>query len=200
MTHTKFTVISILLCSISNLIEQMLSLIIFPNPQISAFFNGHLNNAPFLAAFFIKILLSGLIGGILGFILFPLFYPHEKLKVDFSANMSSEQNENKTKNINDALTKEDTPPDASVEKREVQPLKPVEAAKHLENTATKKEFDEKLSNGTFEDPNVVVENPGQTLVDNPATLFDPSPKELEKPQLDDESFGKKRYELGTPKP
>ncbi len=200
MTQTKFTIVSIILCGLSNLIEQMLSFIVFPNPQISALFNGNLNNAPLLAAFFIKILLSGLIGGILGFMLYPLFYPSEKLKVDFSANPSSEQNENKPEDNDGTSTKEDTPPEASAEKGETRPLKPVEAAKHLENTETKKDFDEKLGSGTFEDPNVVVENPGQTLVDNPATLFDPPPNEIDKPQLDEESFGKKRYELGTPKP
>lgn len=200
MTHTKFTISSIILCGLSNLIEQVMSFIIFPNQQISALFNGNLTHSPLLIAIFIKVLLSGLIGGILGFIFFPLFYRSEKLKVDFSTNLPTEQYESKNENTNDKSTKEQNSPDAAIDQQEAQPMTPLEAAKHLENVETKKEFEEKIGSGTFEDPNVVVENPGQTLVDNPATLFDPPPKELEKPQLDDESFGKKRYELGTPKP
>ena len=199
MTHTKFTITSIILCGISNLIEQALSLLIFPNTQIFDLFHGNLSNFPLLIAIFIKIVLSALIGGILGFVLFPFFYPPPQMKVDFSNNTD---NSSKTENDNklDRHTSKEILPTKSNQFSDDTVLKPDEAAVHNENIAKKEEFEEKLSSGTFEDPNVVVENPGQSLVENPATLFDPPHVELKKPQLDDESFGKKRHELGVPKP
>ncbi len=202
MTHTKFTITSIILCGISNLIEQALSLLIFPNTQIFDLFHGNLSNFPLLIAIFIKMVLSALIGGILGFVLFPFFYPPPQMKVDFSNNkennLTSSNNENDNQ-LDRHIPKEILPtkPDQFSDDTV---LKPDEAAVHNENIAKKEQFEEKLSSGTFEDPNVVVENPGQSLVENPATLFDPPNVELKKPQLDDESYGKKRYELGTPKP
>jgi hypothetical protein len=81
------------------------------------------------------------------------------------------------------------------------PLTATEAAAQNALSEIKKEFEEKISTGTFEDPNVVIEHPGEMLVETPATLFSKEPvKEPEKPELPDESFPRKELIYAVPRP
>lgn len=201
MSHTKYIINCLIITSLTSFLVQILDILIFPQAHIIITFQSFLNNSSLIIVILISVLLSGLIGGILGFIFYPFFYTPDQMQVDFPANMQAQPQVINTDNVNKTHSTDETSINTHDDSQEGVPLKPDEAALHNENIEKKDEFDEKLSSGTFEDPNVVVENPGQKLVDNPATLFNPVPNEdPKKPHMNDDDYARKLYALGVPKP
>lgn len=86
-------------------------------------------------------------------------------------------------------------------KEVAEPISSIQAALLQEQNTVKKEFESKVTDATFEDPDVIVKNPGQKLTETPAALFSKYPYENpEKPQLDDESFSRKNLDRTPPRP
>lgn len=148
----------------------------------------------------VELFISSLIGGILGFILYPLVIKSEKINFDQQSTLSkTSAAESEKITTDDSLLKESA--DNNQIDSTITPLTSEEAAVINQKTEIKEEFEQKISSGTYEDPNVVVEKPGQTLVENPATMFNKPPQEdIKKTDLDDECFSKRNYESGVPKP
>ncbi len=199
MSHLKFTINSMLTgCLTWFLLRIMTPLLTTTSLSLSVFQNK-LFQLPIIFNL-LQLILASALGGIIGYFLFLISQKSPQIPFDQQKIASSLNNDSPEESASN-LPLPEQPINKNPMESPITPLKPEEAALHNEKTELKEAFEEKISNGSFEDPNVVVENPGQTLVENPATLFNKAPlEEIKQTDLDDENYSKRRYEWGVPKP
>lgn len=197
MTQNKFIFSSLTVAGSTYLLIRLLELIIFFGTHPVIALSGNFIQLP-LYILSIEFLLACLIGAILGYFFSINYLNPTKINFDPNKETQSPQENKASELVNENASTQDVPESGNACPP---PLTPHEAAVQNEKNEMIEKFSEKVSEGTFEEPKITVENPGEKLVENPATMFNKPPVEdIKKTDLDDESFPKKLNVKSPPTP